>query len=95
MAYTCLTNTFYLGRVVLGEPEEAEDQVAVIYATARPNNMFDFNKKKTVIIKKQQIFMWGSAIKTEFVKCGVWRVDRASLHRAVKILREKDDFSLD
>ena len=99
VAYTCLTNTFYLGRVVLGGPEVAEDQVAVIYATARPNNMFDFNKKKTDIIKKQQIFKWGSALKTEFVKCGVWRVDRASLEKdhqiAVKILREKDDFSLD
>eukprot|EP00795_Rhopilema_esculentum_P007355 gene7355-13086_t len=99
VAYTCLTNTFYLGRVVLGVPEVAEDQVAVIYATARPNNMFDFNKKKTDVIKKQQIFKWGSALKTEFVKCGVWRVDRASLEKdhqiAVKILREKDDFSLD
>ena len=31
--------------------EVAEDQVAVKYASARPNNMFDFNKKKLGIIK--------------------------------------------
>eukprot|EP00795_Rhopilema_esculentum_P009905 gene9905-18503_t len=55
VAYTCLTNTFYLGCFVLGGSEVAEEQVAVIYATARPNNMFDFNKKKTDVIKKQQI----------------------------------------